>query len=371
VCNRFPSPGYFDLLCIEHHIKARQIELSQSLAHRKKVYLDACFWIAIRDAHLGARKDAPAQELLSLLRQGVDEYKILCPISGSMFLELVKQPHTEGRRIGTAKIIDELSLGVAMIPPPNVMATEIYVFLLEAKDGVDLHPIQELIWTKAAHVLGDLIPSSTGLSPTDEDAVQKQFFDHLWDYSLLELINTVGDQAPPTDGFDRLSKETNRLNAMHQHELRSFEQAYDTELRGAVQIAGEIAADIIKELAEKDEGRKLTFSHAERACSVNMCQNLIYRAFKNPTNKDTLRSVHVGASIHAGMRWDKFRNFKPNDYYDFAHATAALSYCDVFLTDGPLHHLVTQLELEAVNECKTISDRQAAVEHIQEILSSD
>jgi hypothetical protein len=55
-----------------------------------------------------------------------------------------------------------------------------------------------------------------------------------------------------------------------------------------------------------------------------MCRNLLYHAFKKPETRDALRTIHVTASIHAGMRWDKDRKFKPNDYYDFEHATAAL-----------------------------------------------
>ena len=68
------------------------------------------------------------------------------------------------------------------------------------------------------------------------------------------------------------------------------------------------------------------------------------------------------------MRWDKQRKFKPNDYYDFEHAVAALSYCDAFLTEGPLHDLITrpQISLEAVNECRVFSDVQAAADYIRE-----
>jgi len=101
---------------------------------------------------------------------------------------------------------------------------------------------------------------------------------------------------------------------------------------------------------------------------MNACKNLLYHAFKTPKGKNTLRSLHIHASIHASMRWDKQRKFKPNDYYDFEHAVAALSYCDAFLTEGPLHDLITrpQISLEAVNECRVFSDVQAAADYIRE-----
>jgi len=61
---------------------------------------------------------------------------------------------------------------------------------------------------------------------------------------------------------------------------------------------------------------------------------------KKPEHRAMLRSMHIQASLHASMRWDKQRKFRPNDYYDFEHATAALGYCDLFLTEGPLHVMV-------------------------------
>lgn len=351
---------------LERHSRARQIELGQSLADHKKIYLDACFWIMIRDAFLGARNDVPAQEFLSLLRRGVANNQFVCPMSTSMFFELFKQPYTPGRRIGTAKIIDELSRGVTMAPPPIVLGTEIHAFLLASKGDVDLHPMQELIWTKIANVLGVFSPKLDHLSLVDELTAQKQFFDHLWDHSLTDLVEVIGDEARPSDEYDKLSKEINVLNADHSDELRSFVQTYDLELRGIIEIVGDVAADVILALAQQDAGHKLILNSDERANLVNMCRNLLYHGFKKPDAKSALRSIHIGAALHAGMRWDKERQFKPNDYYDFEHATAALGYCDMFFTDGPLHHLVTrpQLNLEVVNGCKVISDLQSAVEHV-------
>ena len=286
-----------------------------------------------------------------------------------MFLELMKQPYSLGRRIGTAQLIDELSLGISMIPLRLVMNTEIHSFLLQAKGGSELHPMQVLIWTKVSYALGDMYPSLTDLPQAEKLAIQKAFFDYLWDHSLSEMVKTMGGNMPPCDGFAELSRETNEKNAEHRDELRSFAQTYDTELRGIIEVAGDVAADVIHELGEKESGRELSATPEERANSVNMCRNLLYHAFKKPQTRDTLRCLHIGASIHAAMRWDKDRKFKPNDYYDFEHATAALGYCDAFLTEGPLHHLVTrpQVNLEAVNGCRVFSDVEAATDYVREL----
>ncbi len=358
-------------MSIEQHSRARQIELGQSLEGRHKIFLDMRFWIIARDTALGVRTEPAARKLLHHLRRGVTSCSLVCPISASMFLELLKQPYSPGRRIGTAQLIDELSLGVSIIPSRMVMGTEIHSFLLHAKGGAELYPMQELIWTKVAYVLGDTYPSLPELSPTEELAIQKSFFDHLWDCSLSDMVRTLGDNMPPSDSYAELSRLANDKNAEHRDELRSFAQTYDTELRGVVEVAGNVAADVIHQFAEKEAGRELSATPEERASSVNMCRNLLYDAFKKSKTKDTLRCLHISASIHAAMRWDKDRKFKPNDYYDFEHATAALGYCDAFLTEGSLRQLVTrpQVNLEAVNGCHVFSDVEKAADYIRQLSS--
>lgn len=126
-------------MSIERHSRARQIELGQSIASRRKIYLDARFWIILRDAALGVRTDPVARKLLHHLRRGVAAGRLVCPVSASMFLELMKQAYSPGRRIGTAELIGELSLGVSMIPSRIVMGTEIHSFLLKANGDIDLY----------------------------------------------------------------------------------------------------------------------------------------------------------------------------------------------------------------------------------------
>lgn len=358
-------------MSIEQHSRMRQIELGQTLGSRRKIYLDARFWIMIRDVAFGICTEPAARKLLHHLRRGVTGGRLVCPISASMFLELMKQPYTPSRRIGTAQLIDELSLGIAMIPPRIAMGTEIHSFLLKAKGNDNLYPMQDLIWTKVAYVLGNSYPSLSQISLVENFSMQRSFFDYLWDFSLSNIVNIIGDNFPRLEGFTELCRETNAQNVQHKDELRSFSQTYDIELRGVIEIAGELAADVIHQLAEKEAGHQLFPTSDERAKSVNMCCNLLYHAFKKSETKNTLRSLHIGASIHAAMRWDKGRKFKTNDYYDFEHATAALSYCNAFLTEGPLHDLVTrpQVNLQELNGCHVFSDVEAAAEYIRQLSS--
>jgi hypothetical protein len=342
----------------------RQIELGQRLASRRKVYLDACFWIMVRDAALGIRTGAAERKVLHFLRRGVRDGAIVCPISASMFMELMKQPFTPERRIATARLIDELSLGVSIMAEHIVMGTEISAFLHAAPGDVPLHPVQELVWTKVSYVLGDIYPTLDLLSPSEELEMQKKFFDHLWDQSLSTMIGSIGNAPVPGDHFKALSQDTNVQNQIYRDELKSYEGTYDIELRGAIEVVADVAANIIGDMAAKAAGQRIMPTPEERTESVKMCRNLLYHAMKQPRHRAALRTLHAYVSLHSGMRWDKERKFKPNDYYDFHHAAAALSYCDYFLTDGPLHILITrpQLDLESVNGCKVLSDPAQAAE---------
>lgn len=358
-------------MSIEQHSRARQVQLGRDILSCKKIYLDACFWILLRDTELGLRVGVPERKLLHFLRRGVRGGKLICPVSATVFIELMKQPFTAIRRQATAELIDELSLGVTAVDPKTLLQLEIHCFLLKARGDTAIYDMQELIWTKVAYVLGARYPVIPSLSPEDQLTIQSRFFDHLWDQSLFTIINIIGAANAPGDNFRHLSSETNVQNQQHRDELKSFEGTYDIELRGSIEFAGEIAADVIDVLASKDAGRSFKPTSEERSTAVKSCRNLLYFAAKKPQNRSALRSLHVGAAIHASMRWDKKRKFKPNDYYDFQHATIALAYCDAFFTEIPLHVLVTrpQVALERINNCEVISDIKVATDFVRKLVS--
>jgi hypothetical protein len=176
------------------------------------------------------------------------------------------------------------------------------------------------------------------------------------------MVETMGDVALPGDNFRNLAEETNEQCAVFADELKSFEGTYDIELRGGIELAGDMVVECLTYLAEKEAGLTDAGSPESRAELINMSRNLLYFAMKKPEHRAALRTIHIGAALHASMRWDKQRKFRANDYYDFEHARAALSYCDVFLTEGPLHDMITrpQINLHSINGCKVVSEPSEA-----------
>lgn len=77
--------------------------------------------------------------------------------------------------------------------------------------------------------------------------------------------------------------------------------------------------------------------------------------------------VHIQASIHASVRWDKRRQVEPNDIFDFNHAADALPYCDAFFTERSLHSTLSAVHvgLDRLYECKICSHIDDAVAYLK------
>lgn len=158
---------------IDQHVERRVVALGRSLDARTAVYLDTKFWISLRECAAGKRTDPAALELLHCLRTLVAEGKVFCPVSESHLFEFLKQDDMSSR-LETARIVDELSLGVALLEHRMRMGTEVAHFVHGFHgDGDDLHPLRHLVWSKLGYVLGFFHPSETGFDAETELAIQK------------------------------------------------------------------------------------------------------------------------------------------------------------------------------------------------------
>lgn len=346
---------------IDAHARRSQIALGQSLASKKAIYLDMRYWILLRKAAAGTGSQ-DTHELLRLLRKGVVGQRLFCPIGESVFIELMKQSDQASRK-ATAILIDELGGGVTLIAPEQRTATEIACFLYQHSGIADLHPLEHLVWTKLTYVLGTMHPAGTAFDPATELAIQKAFFDHMWDISLSEIIDVIGDQPLPTDTLGAASDALNKGIAENAHMLRSFQQAYSAEIRGVVDVTCDAIPDIMLAIAQAQGVSLNKPTESERANGLAMFKNLIAAALERGKGREQLRAMHIYASLHASLRWNKGRKLDANDLYDFQHAVAALGYADVFLTENPLRVMITQrhLGLDSFYGCTVVSDVADAV----------
>ncbi len=333
---------------LDRHVRRKQIELAESIAHRVKIYLDTNFWIQLRKANAGAGP-AEANHLLQALRRAVASGNAICPLSEGAFIELLKQ-HDLLTRQRTAALMDELSMGVTLIEPERRMATEIAHFIHDKIGHGPLDPLDNLVWCKVAFVLGVLHPVIEGIAHDLTLALQKGVLDEMWDMSLGQMVETLDPLPVPSFlDFDAIAARLNTDIAAHASELRSFAQAYKAEVRGIVDLIGHIAGEVVHTIGRRQGVIAADEPLALDPFALKQWKNLLALALKKDKAQHDMRSLHLQASLHASHRWNKGRKLDGNDLLDFAHATAALAYCDAFFTERPLCTMIQQNHIGLVS----------------------
>lgn len=362
IADRFAFHRATPQVTVEQHVRRRVIELGEWVMARERVYLDKCFWIHLRAARMNEPCPPGASALMASLAAGVSAGRLICPISDALFLELMKQTDP-GTRIATAELIDELSCGVSLSPEPTRVATEVAHFF-HANVGHSVHPLEQLVWTKVPFVLGVQHPVSPAFAPEEQLVIQKAFFDHLWEVPLAKMVETIGNAWPPASPFGDLAMRLNRDNAAHAASMKSFAQVYRAEINGVLEVAAPIAAEVLHDMAKKALGPDIEPSAEQRETTIRQCLGLLRAAVRKPVGRRALRTLHAGALMHAALRWNRTQKVDANDLFDFHHAEAALGYCDVLLTDGPMHTLLKQRHLAIEQEfpCRVMSSVGDAAE---------
>lgn len=354
----------------EDHVQNLRLALGQSLEGKTKIYLDKRFWILIRDVELNRSQSKSHAELLFRLKELVDLGNTICPISETLFLELLKQTDKRTQR-ATAQMIDSLSGGITLSPADERVVTEIAHFIhTYAEKNIEQYPLDRLVWLKLCNVLGITYPINTIFDSKDELMIQKVFIDYLWEMPLTEMIDILSESEPiPQIDFSLLAHNLNEGSAKHSHEINNFQQTYLAELSGGLDVAKGQAVDVIERLFEKATGKKPDYSQEDREKYEKDVYNYFANLFRIRGSAIELRTLHIHAKCHAAIRWDKKRKIKPNDLYDFHHAAAAIGYCDAFFTDRPLHVLLTanHIALDKEFNCDVISDVDEAIKYMNDI----
>jgi hypothetical protein len=330
---------------IDMHVRNRQLALAETLRGRVKIYLDTNYWVNFRraDAGLGSQEMG---ELLALLRHIVVSGRAICPLSESNFIELLNQTDPASRR-ATAVIMDTLSLGVALIEPRMRMGTEVSYLFHERCGQSELYPLEDLMWCKAAFILGFTHPTADLGNDQLMLAIQKVCFDELWDTPFIELIDRMGDAIPPAGSeFTAIAEQLNASNAIHAHEIKSFQHAYRAEAFGVADLFCGVIAQAIRAIGARAGAFGADVNYAPQPDTIEIAKRLIAAALEKDKAHDTLRSLHIQASLYAATRWNKQRKLDGHDIYDISHASAGLGYCDYLFTERPLADLITRKHLQ-------------------------
>lgn len=331
---------------LEQYIRKKRIQLGVEVTSKYKIYLDLRFWILLRDVELGRNSDKNLIELLNRIKYLVDYGVSICPISETVFVELMKQSD-HATRIATAKLIDRLSCGVTLIVNQERVSQELCNAIYSLAGAENLIPIDNLVWTKLSYIFGETHPHQTLFEPAEELAIQKSFLDYMWDITLTKIMENIDFENWEQQDWQKTAKRLNLGNKEHAIEIRSYKQAYRIEFEGALSLFNEQLLQLYKEV--NDAGFKGFETNNE-----NLSTQEKFRRFSK-----SIRTLHISTSCHAAVRWDQKRQLTGNDLLDFHHAEAALGYCNLFLTEKPLKALVSQNHLGLRNDFPCVVESSA------------
>lgn len=343
----------------EDYVRARRLALGESLLKLRRIYLDTKYWLYVRDVYLNRPQKAIHTRIVEELRRLKNSGSTICPVSFSVFIEMMTQSDLVTRR-ATAEMIDELSDGCTIQPLFEVFRRELYHFVTKStQSNATLYDIRQMVWTKAAFIVGDMFrpPEKSGFSEHIAIAINKAFDDMLWTVKLSEFIA----ELPKTDQTqraraERLASDLTKGKFEHQRKGDTFRKLFLDEIAGVVDVFSDICGDLMVHLA-RNHGIVSEVSDAERDQSGRMLGNLIRGAFEYNRITTEFPTVSIPAALHASVRMDKRRKFKKGDAEDFHHAALAVRYFDVFLTESSLQHQLRSkpINVEESYNCRVLS----------------
>lgn len=346
---------------IDEYLKRRSMALGQAVLARRRIYFDKCFWIMCRDAELGRSKNSSGPALLGTVRSAVRSGKVICPISESLFFELLKQQDLR-TRAKTAALIDEFSLGVTLVPLPQRIEQEFAHLICSAMEPDTCTP-EQLVWSKLSYLLGVVHPAMPFLGVEEESVMQRAFLDFMWDRSLLEILNQIGDTEGLSFDLARTAMRLNAANSRHADQMVSFRQTYLDEFRGALELFMHVPAQCIEQQYRRTTGSKPVLTDRAKDDQQQEYTRFFGNLISHKQAALKLPTLHIGALCHAAIRGDKQRKLVANDLYDFHHVQAAIPYCDAFFTEKSLCSLLRQERFELADDfsCVIISAAEEAV----------
>jgi hypothetical protein len=356
---------------VDDYLRRRQIELGRSLEGRRIVYLDMWVWNRISDHILKGTSDPSMAALHRRLLAEAAAGRVVCPVSESIFLELMKQsdPRT---RMAAAEVIDALGGGACLMAPDTRINTEVAHWVYESATTKSLVPLDHLVWTVVPYVLGAMHPVDNRFPAAEQRVIQKSFIDQLWRTRLVDMVQTLDQSKWKFDAMEGIAQRLNDGNRDHQAELTSFRQVYADEATGGADLFAPMARRIIADRYTRETGQPPPEASDGTQQTERTLRALMAKSLIDGGSRHVLRSLHIQAACHAAVRWNRGQKLSANTLFDFHHATAALAYCDAFLCDRPMAAFLTAglIILDQEMGCFVASTAEALMAWLDERLPS-
>lgn len=336
---------------LREHVASKMAALSTQVLRRRRVYLDTRYWLVLRDVAMGRSRRASDVALLAALRRLVRSGAIVCPLGDGSLVEVLRQSD-ETTRLATARLIDELSLGVTIQNAQDRLTTEVIHFMLLAQTpGAKMVPPLEGVWLKAAYALGVLHPAAVAFNDSEQLALAKGFFDLMWELTLEDLLtDTPTLPAAIHREFRETAADLTKAAFAHANEIHDWKGLYCDEVAGFFEGYADQLQTAFVQLYERQHPQGRTPTAQELAADRQLLVNAFTNLVRLGKIGNALPRAQIEAGVHAVIRWHRTRPFTAQDFLDIHHATAALPYCNLFLTEKFLGTALTSPPLKLASQ---------------------
>jgi hypothetical protein len=342
----------------EEYSSVKHLRHGGDIAHRTRIYLDTKFWVRFRDVLQDRAKCTSDLNLVNLIIELCDAKVAVCPVSYSSLEELMHQQDPISRR-ATAQLMDRLSDGACLQPPHALFSIELDYWLHQVFfPHVPLHERVVLVWTKPFYFVGQPRLQCEILTADQDMAAEKSSFDAMWSASICQLSDLWRSHG--ASGRAECVEVAQKLTSgkfEHHDTTKSFNDLYADEVWGGLDAYKREIDPVFERLMRKT-GYAEAPSAAEVSTGTYLLRKMIATAYQHGKLSTQLPQCHINASLHAALRMNDKRQYKPGDCEDFRHAGSALPYCDIFLTERSLRHLpcTSPLHLDADYNVTVLTD---------------
>jgi len=282
---------------------------------------------------LGRSTAKPAyEEILRLLIRLVNDEVVCCPVSSSIFEELMKQSDPQTRRV-TSRLMDQLSQRACLQFLLKVARRE-WRYNVHRVVVDDQQERSFSVWTSAGFwAEQDELLRDVHYWSTQPDGAAAHWLDLMWAMRFEQIQEVPGFTPMPDEmvtAFVRSMNDTStRANASH----LSFDQIRSREKMG-----------LLKSL--KDD------FFSEPLPKLGPLPTTIFSTFVDEHNPWVLPSLQIYAGISATVMRSN-RKIDSHDILDFMHAASAIPYPDAYFCDKAMANLLTGNPLQLDQAYKT------------------
>jgi hypothetical protein len=305
----------------EEYLSQKRIELARQLDGKKLIYLDTKHWVNL--CHVVAdspKKDAVYDMMLGLLEPLRQKERICCPLSSTLFSELMKQSDPSTRQ-STARIMDFLSGGVCLQNWLDLAKTEFGRHICRTLHIDQLDEATFPTWSKVGYWAGEHMFDFADREAENTEMLKKVYIDLRWEMTC-EDYQSMPDWTPTPDRISAgwvVNSEQAKLRQAK--EKRSFQKlVFDRRVDLLTALK-----DTLMPMLALCQGSPGTPDEHVMA---------VFEPIYEGKDPHALPSLEVVAGLDAAISLDTSRKVQANDMEDYLHASQALPYCDALFCDN-------------------------------------